>query len=447
MPAQTSQSPSVAIPPDPTGGDRAWVITVNMGYGHQRAAYPLRDIAWGRIIAANADQMVDPLERKRWVRMQSMYERLSRLCDIPVIGPWLWAAYDRFQRIASFYPFRDLSRPTLAVLYLDRMLRKGFGMSIIGHAKKQGMPIVSTFFVPPLAAAMAGVERVFSIVTDSDINRIWVARNPRKSNIHYLVPTQEARMRLLQYGVPHERIFITGFPLPEENLRTMAEDMGKRLGRLDPKRAFLQRYGHTVFSLIGAPVNSVEAVTITYAVGGAGAQKEVAVHILASLAQEIRDGIYRIHLIAGTRVEVRKFFEDTVRDLGLEATLGVGIRIQYAADIHRYFDEFSAILRTTDILWTKPSELVFYAALGIPLVMSKPLGAHEESNRDWIRRMGAGYPMEDPRYASEWLRDWIDTGMLAEAAFDAYSKAPRHGTENVRRLVFSDDPNRVELRH
>ena len=26
---------------------KAWVVAVDMGYGHQRAAYPLKDIAYG----------------------------------------------------------------------------------------------------------------------------------------------------------------------------------------------------------------------------------------------------------------------------------------------------------------------------------------------------------------------------------------------------------------
>ena len=33
--------------------NKAWVVTVDMGYGHQRAAYPLHSIAYGKIITAN----------------------------------------------------------------------------------------------------------------------------------------------------------------------------------------------------------------------------------------------------------------------------------------------------------------------------------------------------------------------------------------------------------
>ena len=39
---------------------KAWVITVDMGYGHQRAAYPLKDIAYERIITANSDKIITP---------------------------------------------------------------------------------------------------------------------------------------------------------------------------------------------------------------------------------------------------------------------------------------------------------------------------------------------------------------------------------------------------
>ena len=35
--------------------DQAWVVAVDMGYGHQRAAYPFRDIAYEGIITGVTD--------------------------------------------------------------------------------------------------------------------------------------------------------------------------------------------------------------------------------------------------------------------------------------------------------------------------------------------------------------------------------------------------------
>src|SRR4051812_32159432 len=66
---------------------KAWVVAVDMGYGHQRAAYPFRDIAFERIITANIDACVTPEERRLWTRFQGFYETISRANNIPIIGP------------------------------------------------------------------------------------------------------------------------------------------------------------------------------------------------------------------------------------------------------------------------------------------------------------------------------------------------------------------------
>jgi hypothetical protein len=70
--------------------EHAWVVAIDMGYGHQRAAYPFRDIAYEGIITANIGATVEPAERRRWMALQSMYEGISRISNVPLIGPWLW---------------------------------------------------------------------------------------------------------------------------------------------------------------------------------------------------------------------------------------------------------------------------------------------------------------------------------------------------------------------
>ena len=127
--------------------DQAWVVAVDMGYGHQRAAYPFRDIANEGIITANTGAMVDPGERKRWVTLQHLYEGVSRVNQVPVIGPWLWRAYDRLQAIHLYYPFRDLSKPSLGSMRLGRLLRNGFASSVVDHTRKRDdLPLLTTFF-------------------------------------------------------------------------------------------------------------------------------------------------------------------------------------------------------------------------------------------------------------------------------------------------------------
>ncbi len=48
------------------------------------------------------------------------------------------------------------------------------------------------------------------------------------------------------------------------------------------------------------------------------------------------------------------------------------IRIVWGSTLEEYFAAFTQCMRTTDILWTKPSELSFYCGLGIPIIMAPP---------------------------------------------------------------------------
>ena len=59
--------------PAPPKGPRAWLTTANMGLGHQRAAYPLRDIAEGGIITLGKAENTSPSEQRLWERLRKSY--------------------------------------------------------------------------------------------------------------------------------------------------------------------------------------------------------------------------------------------------------------------------------------------------------------------------------------------------------------------------------------
>jgi len=427
--------------------NQAWVVAVDMGYGHQRAAYPFRNIACERIITANTDDIVVPDERRLWGTLQGFYEGVSRAHNIPLIGPWLWRAYDRLQAIHPHYPFRDLSKPSLGSMRLGRLIGRGFGRSVTDYTRRrEDLPFITTFYAVALAADQAGRRDVFCVVTDSDINRIWVANDPRTSRVQYLAPTALSRVRLLQYGVPDERIFVTGFPLPQENVATIPTDLGRRLAVLDANGVFRGRYRSLLQPAVGKiPESASSPLSVTFAVGGAGAQAKTARHILESLAGPLREGRMRLNLVAGVRPEVRDYFAAIIRERGLEAELGRSIRVLFTVTKDEYFAAFNDLMRETDVLWTKPSELCFYAGLGIPIVMCPPLGAHEERNEVSLVRAGAGHRQENPRAAAEWLRDWARSGLLAMCAFNGYMHVQNHGTENIQRVLFAPDRSKVEL--
>ncbi len=437
------------------GDHKAWIVSADMGYGHQRAAYPLANIAHEKVITANSDKMVVAAEKRQWLMFRFIYEGLARARELPLVGNFLWNQYDRLQHISPFYPLRDLSTPTFTCRYLDWLIRGNFLRSLIEYVRQEpGRPFVSTFFAPALAAAHWGLPDVYCVVTDSDINRIWVPKEPRQTKLCYFTPTERATRRLVQYGVPEENIFFTGFPLPPENLggelEVLKADVAARMPNLDPTGEFLRREDAVIRRELGDCCGTVppHPLTLTFAVGGAGAQKEIGAQIVRSFRNEIAAGRIRINLIVGTHLKISWYYTALVSELGLEERLGTGVRVLSTLNKAEYFRKFNELLHETDVLWTKPSELSFYAALGIPLILTPPLGAHERYNLQWLQRLGAGTTQEDPRYAREWFFDWLERGDFAEMAWNGYMKAPKNGSRNIKDVVFGTDREalRRELR-
>jgi len=269
------------------------------------------------------------------------------------------------------------------------------------------------------------------------------ASNAADSRIRYFAPCGRVRQRLLQYGVPDERIFITGFPLPRENIggpgmETLKSDLIARLGRLDPRGRYDSAYGATVADLLGAhpePSGGAGRVTVTFAVGGAGAEIEIGQQIAASLTPAIREGRFRLILIAGVNREVERAFRDHLVRIGLQSALGDGGRIVREDNHRAYFDRFNALMRETDILWTKPSELSFYSGLGIPIVMAPSIGPQEDKNRQWLIDKGCAFEQDTPSLALEWLTDKLDDGLFAERAMDGFIKNRRLGVYKIEEVL------------
>lgn len=425
---------------------KVWLVTVDMGYGHQRATFPLKHLAYQGIVNANSYQGIPHKDRKSWHEQRKFYEAVSRFKSFPVIGNFAFEIFDEFQKIPKFYPKRDLSGKSIQVASAYRMVKqKELGKHLIDKLKKKPqLPIVTSFFLTAFMAEIFNYPgEVYCIICDADISRAWVSALPKESKIKYFAPCQRAVERLKLYGVAESRIFLTGFPLPKENigserLTILKQDLKNRLVNLDPGRLYLNKYKETLcksLSIRAFPTKANHPLTITFAVGGAGAQREIGAMILKGLREKVLEGELRVNLVAGVHRHVNSFFKKRCQEVGLKKCLGSKVRILFTQNKLEYFEKFNNWLKTTDILWTKPSELSFYSGLGLPIIMSPPIGSQEDFNRKYLISLGAGIDQEDLKYVDEWLFDWINSGRLAEAAAQGFLEAPRLGTFNIEKIL------------
>jgi len=422
------------------------VVAVEMGYGHLRAAAPLADALGTEILQVDRAPLVAPDEERLWSRIRRSYEIVSRLSQLRGVGAPLRWLLDSVTDIPRLHPYRDLSAPNRSVLALERLVRRGLGEGLVANLRSTGAPLLTTFFTPAIVADHAGLDRVFCVVTDTDISRIWAPVDPARTRIRYLVPTRRAGRRLRSYGVPEERITFTGFPLPDAlvggpSLPVLKRHLAARIVRLDPSGEFRRSIPEELAHFLGdlPRPEPAEPPRIAFAVGGAGAQAEIAAVSLPGFRRALESGLVRITLVAGVRPDVEARFREAIHRARMEALLGGPLEILAAPTFSEYYARFNDLLAGTDVLWTKPSELVFYGALGIPLVLAPPVGVHEWYNRRWARDSGAGLKQREARFAAEWISEWLADGVLAAAAWAGYMRLPKFGLYRILETLGSRD--------
>jgi hypothetical protein len=427
-----------------------YLVSVDMGYGHQRAAYPFLNLSNNGVIVANNYEGASEKEKKIWHRDRVGYETISKIKDVPFLGNLAFSVMDYFQRIDPFYPRRDLSKTTFQQKYFFKKVKNGLGKNLIDKLNKNPKPLLTTFFAVVYFAEYYNYKGpIFCVVCDADISRSWAPIFPEKSNTFYLAPNQRVKERLVLYGVKEKIIYVTGFPLPKENIgekkEILKEDLIKRLAVLDPFKAYRNKYEKLLESYLckKSEIKKPERpLTLTFAVGGAGAQRKLGKTILEKLKNKIKEGHLKINLIAGSRKDVYLFFEKALKQNFLHKNKNV--KIIYNEDKMKYFEAFNLELRKTDILWTKPSELSFYSGLGIPIMMAEPIGSQEKYNRRWLLGIGAGVDSKNPENVDEWLFDFLNSGWLAEAAMSGFLNAPNMGTYNIENIILHDKINEIE---
>lgn len=430
------------------------VVSLEMGYGHLRAAHALANGLDTKVWLADEPPLADDFERRLWQWIRRAHRLMSRPTRWTVLERPANALMDLVTMIPSLYDAPDQSRPDLGVIALNRLIRMGLGRGLVRALREQRAALVTTFYAPAIIADEADVGPVYCVVTDADVQRVWVPMDAERSNIHYLAPSPRVVRRLRAYGVREDRISLTGFPLPLDLSEGGADagtsfsaQVARRIVRLDPENVFGSLHGPMLERLLGKLPEEErgQPVEIVFAVGGAGAQIGLSEEFLPRLRDHVLRDRIRIHLVAGTRAEVAQRFTQQLRRARLSSRIGSGISILYAPDFASYYRAFNQLLERADVLWTKPSELSFYAGLGIPLVLSHPVGAHERYNRRWLREQGAGLKQRRPDQLPGWLDEWLIDGNLAAAAWSAYTRIPRTGTEQILKLLRRDQGSPLVL--
>jgi hypothetical protein len=425
------------------------VAAIDMGYGHLRPAAALAGYLETQVLQMDRPPLGNEHDHQFWERTRKLYEPLTRFSQLPGIGPPMRALLNTVTAIPDAWPVRDLSGPSQGTRWMQRAAGEGVGEVLAKHLLTAGAPLLSTFYGAAILAEMHGAHRLHCLVTDSDINRVWAPPEPGKSGIVYFAPSDRARRRMLSYGVRADRVRLTGYPLPHELVggrerMFLKQNLACRLARLRvPDRLYKLAEPE-----LGPLPEADGPPLIVFAVGGAGAQVPLAKQLIRGMRKQLEQGTLRLALVAGRRPEVADALREALHQSGLTpkdpeepalpATGGARrrgaleeIELLEDSDVFSYFRRLNALLARADALWSKPSEMTFFAGLGLPFISAPPVGVHEAWNLRWASDRGAALPQHDPALAGEWLSEWLEDGVLAGAALSGYWRLPQLGLYEI----------------
>lgn len=239
------------------------------------------------------------------------------------------------------------------------------------------MPYIATHVWPAQAAIHADMKKVVNVIPDN-----WpMALHLSEGAIHTVqTPSSYLGYRMLKgmdgnkilKPMPQDSLYEVGHYIDHELVVNLEDDCNKRLERVKNKKA--KRFLLTV--------------------GGAGAQKEIFAEIIRKLIPLIRKNEAVLYLNVGDHMDVYNGLVSEIPELSdMTAThfndwnetksFAEKALDEDVSGIHAFCfeDIFAAVyatnllMRSCDVLVTKPSELAFYP---VPKLMIKRVGGHEK---------------------------------------------------------------------
>ena len=250
-------------------------------------------------------------------------------------------------------------------------------MAPVFHSVPKDIPLIGTHVWPAQAAIHAGMQYVVNAIPDNWPMALHLAQGAvhtvqtRQSYMGYRILNGMQKKTILK-PMPADELVYTGHYIDHELVSNIEADCDARLARKDE----------------GKPMRFLLTI------GGAGAQKELFAAVIRYLMPAIKANKAAIFVNVGDYRQVWTDLVSEIEDLDAVSTAHFGDWADTLgfceeavsgdiAGVHAFWHDniFEAVyctnllMRASDVLLTKPSELAFYP---IPKLFLKRIGGHEK---------------------------------------------------------------------
>lgn len=361
------------------------VGTVRMGYGHHRMAYSLYSWVLAKKIKPYLHDLlgIESSEAIAIKEIDGLYSQMSRLSsEWGGLVEWAWGQITAQGNIGSLYV-----STILAESYTNMM-----------SDLPRSMPYISTYPLNGQIAVEAGFTSVIHLIPDNFPQYYLLV--PGALN---LVQSPASYHKFIDMGVPKENLHIAGHWVSEPIVTNVESDSKMRLERIEkqkPKRLLL-------------------------AIGGAGAQKNYTLSFIDKIKNKLKNGELHLFVNAGDHATMFDTLKEEFAKLGLNYNIVSNwkdllefckthsldsnsepnlapVTIFYYTNYYEAFTTTDYLIRISDILVTKPSELAFYP---IPKLFIRRVGDHEAASAFRSMELGEGTTeCREPEHAVEMVK-------------------------------------------
>ena len=338
---------------------RLMILSVSAGSGHVRAAEAVKAHAHAhfpsiRVQHCDVMQLVPRAFRKIYT---DWYIALASY--LPEAWGWLYRKTDQ-QSAGSWL---DAAR---------RFLQQRCAGSLMAEIDRFAPDAILCTHFLPAELLSAAVQRgrlhcpVWIQVTDFDLHHMWV----HEHIAGYFVANDELRYRLQAYGVPSERIIVSGIPVMPGFSAPPSRAISAARFSLDAQRMTILLMGG------GAGVGNMDAMTS---------------RLLAL------DPTMQLIVLAGKNSALLESLQS------LSATYpGRLLAMGFTQEVH-------ALMACTDLVITKPGGLSTSECLvmGLPMLLVNPIPGQEERNAAFLLQEGVAVRADDPATLAYRLQDLL----------------------------------------
>jgi processive 1,2-diacylglycerol beta-glucosyltransferase len=365
-------------------------LSASVGEGHTTAAQAVS----AAVSELLTDARCDVVDSYRYA--SHVFHRVASNGYIGMVKmlPALYAyIYDQAERATSVSGFKMWLHHYTAVNLRQLVEKADPDVVVCTHAFPCGA-------MADFKRSFADAPPVVGVVTDFVVHPFWIHRNIDA----YAVATPAMRQALLNHGVAHDRVTVTGIPVdPRFAVPASPRALRRALG-IDPDKTTVLLMGG------GLGIGPLEKAMI-------------AIDRLPHAAQTV--------VVVGKNAALERRLRDTARQLRRRAHV-----LGFVPNVYDY-------MRAADVLVSKPGGMTSSEALAaeLPLIMLRPLPGQEERNTRYLEDRGVGIRVESSVELAQALNRLLGEPRVLERMRQAARElAKPHAAAAVARIIESLAP-------